>query len=401
MNEGSWRTPFVMGVRFPRWVFPNGGKIIMADDNKIELSRRKVLGSLGLIGGAGAFAGAGTFAFLSDQEDAVVSFMSGKLDLTVHYESTYYGAKKKTKSGTIGGSQGMLFDWKDLKSGDHGKTKFCFDLKTNPAYLWLCGDIIADSEAGKLTEQEKENGDTTDDGELDEAIKAKLRYCKQDGTVGDIIVGGEDSTLRDVLTALENGIPLDSNGNGGASAGEQDAYDPGKKTGKCVCIEWRIPEDVDNKIQADKLKFSLIFHAVQARHNDGTGSPCDGDSDSGGDNSGGNKPGISYIAFCDSNGDSLNPTVTVLKTNTEGDPIMVKWETNKPVGHVALKTGNQDAPGSGNKWESYFDHFSYPNAATSGTVTVGTGTDIAGQTPSDPCPNSEEVKVDASKFNTS
>ncbi|MFC7133588.1 MULTISPECIES: vWA domain-containing protein [Salinibaculum] len=62
----------------------------MTDDNKLELTRRKILGSMGAIGAAGAAAGLGTSAFFSDQETFVNNqLVAGSLDLHVGWEEHY------------------------------------------------------------------------------------------------------------------------------------------------------------------------------------------------------------------------------------------------------------------------------------------------------------------------
>ena len=62
----------------------------MAHDNKIELSRRTILGGLGTIGVAAAGAGLGTSAYFSDDETFENNVLSaGSLDLKVDWEEHY------------------------------------------------------------------------------------------------------------------------------------------------------------------------------------------------------------------------------------------------------------------------------------------------------------------------
>jgi len=62
----------------------------MSSDNNMELSRRKILGSIGAVGAAGAGAGLGTSALFSDTESFVNnSITAGELDLKVDWEEHY------------------------------------------------------------------------------------------------------------------------------------------------------------------------------------------------------------------------------------------------------------------------------------------------------------------------
>jgi predicted ribosomally synthesized peptide with SipW-like signal peptide len=59
-------------------------------DNQIELSRRKILGSIGAVGAAGAGAGLGTSALFSDTEEfANNQITAGQLDLKMDWEEHY------------------------------------------------------------------------------------------------------------------------------------------------------------------------------------------------------------------------------------------------------------------------------------------------------------------------
>lgn len=63
----------------------------MSNDTHIDLSRRKVLGSLGAIGVASAGAGLGTNAYFNDEESFDDnSLTAGELDLKVDWEEHYY-----------------------------------------------------------------------------------------------------------------------------------------------------------------------------------------------------------------------------------------------------------------------------------------------------------------------
>ena len=60
------------------------------NNNRLELSRRKILGSVGAVGAAGAAAGLGTSALFSDEESFENnSITAGELDLKVDWEEHY------------------------------------------------------------------------------------------------------------------------------------------------------------------------------------------------------------------------------------------------------------------------------------------------------------------------
>ncbi|WP_435552052.1 TasA family protein [Natrinema sp. CGMCC1.2065] len=62
-------------------------------EKKFDLSRRKVLGSIGLIGAGSAAAGAGTMAYFSDTEESTGNTVTaGTLDLTVNGHNDISGS---------------------------------------------------------------------------------------------------------------------------------------------------------------------------------------------------------------------------------------------------------------------------------------------------------------------
>jgi predicted ribosomally synthesized peptide with SipW-like signal peptide len=251
--------------------------------NRYTLSRRKMLGGLGAVGLASAGAGLGTSAYFSDEERFENNTLTaGTLDLLVEYEAWYDsdGAVENmadSSMGTQDGSPaGMFYDLQDVKPGDSGKVEFCFRIVDNPAYMWACGDMTQD-ENGQ-NEPEMAVDATPDVGELGDHIEARLSYCA-DGVEGEEIVSG---SLVDVFAALDGGAALDGDGMAGMAPGSQSEYDTVVEveegtdyiTGPCLCLYWELPHEVGNEVQSDSLSMSLEFHALQARHNDGTTNPC-------------------------------------------------------------------------------------------------------------------------------
>jgi len=70
----------------------------MTDEN-FDLTRRKVLGSIGVVGVAGAAAGYGTTAYFSDEESFDNNTLAaGELDLKVDWQQTYNGPNPMTEA---------------------------------------------------------------------------------------------------------------------------------------------------------------------------------------------------------------------------------------------------------------------------------------------------------------
>ncbi|WP_254824344.1 SipW-dependent-type signal peptide-containing protein [Haloglomus halophilum] len=254
-----------------------------SDRQLIDLTRRKLLIGAGAIGLASAGAGLGTSALFSDREsfdgNAVVA---GTLDLLVHYESVYNGAPAEnlapSPSGTADGAAALFYTLEDVKPGDSGSVEFCFELNTNPAYLWFCTEGTADAENGQNEpELEAEGADADGLGELDDEILVDAFYCDEDG---DPVDGGEIAsgmTLAEFLATYTAGAPLNADAVA-VAPGAQTPYppsaEPGVTTGPCLCIEWELPAAVGNEVQSDSVAFDIDFHAVQARNTDGTENPC-------------------------------------------------------------------------------------------------------------------------------
>ncbi|OYR59347.1 choice-of-anchor W domain-containing protein [Halorubrum halodurans] len=259
----------------------------MDDTNNFGLSRRQMLGGLGMIGVASAGAGLGTTAYFSDEEGFTGNRLeAGTLDLLVDYEASYDsdGAVENMADVAMGTQDGepagMFYDLDDVKPGDSGHVEFCFRIVDNPSYMWACADL-SQTENG-MNEPEMAVDDTSDLGELGDAIDARLVYCERDD--GELIEGAEivSGSLVDVIAAVTGGVPLDGEGMPGMAPGDQAEYadvvepDEGEAyiTGPCVCLFWNVPIEVGNEIQSDTLTMDFEFHAIQSRHNDGMYNPC-------------------------------------------------------------------------------------------------------------------------------
>jgi predicted ribosomally synthesized peptide with SipW-like signal peptide len=280
------------------------------DDRLIDLTRRKLLIGAGAVGLASAGAGLGTSALFSDREsfeDNVIT--AGTLDLLVHYDSEYNGAPAEnlapTPSGVVDGEPGLFYTLDDVKPGDSGWFQFCFELTTNPAYLWVCTEQTDDSENSQNEPEEAAEGTDTDGlGELDDEILVDVYYAEENGTP---IAGGELAsgvTLAGALAAFAGGKALNADAVD-AVPGDQTPYppssEPGVVTGPCIRFDWELPAAVGNEVQSDTLAFAIDFHAVQSRNTDGTDNPCTDESggDSGSGDGGSQQPAPPQTDFED------------------------------------------------------------------------------------------------------
>jgi predicted ribosomally synthesized peptide with SipW-like signal peptide len=251
-----------------------------------DLSRRKVLAGMGAVGLASVGAGLGTSALFSDTESFTGNILqAGELDIVAVSTSSYNGAAVDSFENRIVSADGpaeTFYTLDDVKPGDSGKFDFCFELYTNPAYIWLCGEQTEDLENGQNEpELETEGLDEDGLGELDDSIVASAYYCEVVDGEKVPVDGGEivsDVSLAELLGALNSGLPLNYDGVP-AEPGNQSPYQPseeeGMVTGACVCVDWELPIEVGNEIQSDSLAFDVAVHAYQARNTDGTMNPCD------------------------------------------------------------------------------------------------------------------------------
>jgi len=273
------------------------------NDDTIGLSRRKMLVGLGAVGVASAGAGLGTTAYFNDTESFDNNTLTaGELDLFVHVDysedqgsyaqystpnGTYIDGNEVGETVEEGGivleqGQPLSIQVSDLKPGDSGEGEFCFSVVDNDAYMWMCGALTANEENGQ-NEPEMSSGDTsTDVGELADAMQVTVSYCTEgDDDGGEEIISG---SLADVMSALDNGVPLSSDGDADAPIANRPAFDgvdaafdgndEPNVDDQCVCFEWEVPFEVGNEIQSDSVEFDFEFYAVQSRHNDGTHNPC-------------------------------------------------------------------------------------------------------------------------------
>jgi predicted ribosomally synthesized peptide with SipW-like signal peptide len=262
---------------------------------EFNISRRKALAALGTIGVASAGAGVGTTAYFSDTESFDGNVVTaGELDLSIGWYAYEDSKEEYQNSGIRNGGEGdgeISIQLGDVKPGDSGLYAFCPKTVNNPAYLWLCGTLVANDENG-LTEPEGDVDETPDEGELAGAIEVTASYCTvaddldANGTdgfdPGDVTQINEVFTgsLAEFLTAINGGTLLDGDSSATISDPKSDSsfFDGNTEeedsSNDCLCLKWNIPTEVGNEIQSDSVEFDLSFHAQQFRHNENPTSPC-------------------------------------------------------------------------------------------------------------------------------
>jgi predicted ribosomally synthesized peptide with SipW-like signal peptide len=254
----------------------------------IDLSRRKVLGSIGAIGATSAGAGLGTSAYFNDTEAFTNnSFTTGELDLKVDYQYMYWGPESgpygsagrpfvsawpdtdddgvRDNTDTPGDDDDItqpLANLSDMKPGDSGCLDIGLELVDNPGYICVSGSL-SESENG-MTEPEADV-DTESGGELGDHIEATLFYDTDGDSVteegceiddDDVVVA--QGTLRQVFKHLDQGVPL-SDGTDACIAGGQR---------HTVVLHYELPAETGNVVQSDSASFDLTFYTEQCRHNE-------------------------------------------------------------------------------------------------------------------------------------
>ena len=191
----------------------------MSNDN-LELSRRKILGSVGAVGAAGAAAGLGTSALFSDEESFTNnSITAGTLDMTVDaripdgaINDEWAGAVgfDEYNPGTADGQPGVGVSLDDMKPGDWVLLCYEITVQDNPACLGLKTENTANDE-NSVTEPEA-------DTEADLSGSLSNPNTSAD-TTADIDGEGELAQRLDVTSAFRGARP-------GAGPGNLGRYRP-------------------------------------------------------------------------------------------------------------------------------------------------------------------------------
>lgn len=265
-------------------------------DDKLELTRRKILGSVGAVGAAGAAAGLGTSALFSDEESFESnSVTAGTLDMTVDARVPT-GAINDEWAGAVGfdkynpdqadGPPGVGVTLDDMKPGDWVLLCYEIEVQDNPACLGLKTENTANDE-NSVTEPEADteadlsgslaNPNTSVDtaanidgeGELAQNLDVTV-YDDFDGSDP----GGELSAAKTALSnELLGGVTLqdvwDTFDTGDAIADNTKSFD--------FYVLLELPRDTGNEVQSDSVEWNFVFDAVQSRNTDEDpyGNVCD------------------------------------------------------------------------------------------------------------------------------
>ena len=225
-------------------------------NDKIGLSRRKMLAGLGAVGVASAGAGLGTTAYFNDTESFDGNTLTaGELDLKLDYKSTYLGGPGRLddvidmgypEAEDLGDGryllgqapspadmqawedlvQGEQFDFcspeadqylvngdgipvftlDDVKPGDSGEVTISIHICDNPAFLYLAGELTENAENGQSEpEMEQEGEDTDGIGELADAIDVCVWYDEDCDNVYEPTGTGERQELEVALVSDTSG----------------------------------------------------------------------------------------------------------------------------------------------------------------------------------------------------
>ncbi len=225
------------------------------NDDKIGLSRRKMLVGLGAVGVASAGAGLGTTAYFNDTETFEGNTLTaGELDLKLDYKSTYLGGPGRLDdvksmgypdAEDLGDGRYLLdqtpapgegqswedyvtgeidfcspamdeflvngdgipvFTLDDVKPGDSGEVTISLHICDNPAYLYLAGELTENLENGQSEPELDAEGEDTDGvGELADAIEVCVWYDEDCDNVYEPTGTGERQELEVALVSDTSG----------------------------------------------------------------------------------------------------------------------------------------------------------------------------------------------------
>jgi len=259
-------------------------------DNRMQLSRRKLLAGATAVGTAGLGAGFGTSALFSDEESFENnSLTAGNLDMSVtasleganEYwadriddDQTNYVHAIEDISETADGGITAGLSVEDVKPGDWAIICFEIEVSDNPGYVQVSTANLESYENGY---EEPEPEVSEDEGELENHMlalvygslsgagvapnndanppKSYLNNSSLDSTTPS------DSTVQDTYNVYNTGVLLRNENGDPLEVGSGDH-----------AATWylllELPSETGNVVQGDGFKFDLKFHAEQARHND-------------------------------------------------------------------------------------------------------------------------------------
>lgn len=282
-------------------------------DRSIDLTRRKLLGSVGTVGLAGVGAGLGTSALFSTTDELENnSLTAGTLDLSIGLSLVGRANDLASISVSDPGDDGLgdvdangqmaSVAVSDVKPGDWFVVRYDICVDGNPAFLMLTGDLTGDFEnrqTGPGADADSSGGSPGQGpSELDEATVVRVfgpatrgapspeltsesalanssldELTQGDPSLAEVIPPGGLNTSGDYAPNLDGYVVQDDSGVWcfGTRGGEQ-------------CLTYyallKLPATADNELQSDSVEFGLGARAEQCRNNatpfcDGSGSVTD------------------------------------------------------------------------------------------------------------------------------
>ncbi len=268
----------------------------MPDDDRLQLTRRKILAGTAAIGAAGVGAGLGTSALFSDEESFEDnSITAGALNLRVTVDNIAHSTEIVRDNTTItpkdtADGAAVTIEVADVKPGDWLILEWNPEIIANPGYVQVTS-VDEDYSNAEGDNPEPET-DTSTPGDLGGAMLSTIWQEYTDTTGGatpDGLEGLDTTTDHNdtTLSSYEAPTNLDGETPGGAHYTTMDEAHDVYKTGVTVRdsngdpIEvgsnshavWfyqllQVPADVGNDIQGDSITWTLRFDAEQARNNE-------------------------------------------------------------------------------------------------------------------------------------
>lgn len=244
------------------------------NDDNFGLSRRQMLGGLGIVGVASAGAGLGTTAYFSDQQEFTDNTLTaGTLALSVEQkivsinqdgigpdELEYFGDTNEGGEAIVVDEIEII----DAKPGD--EYEFCWhvEIEGNPGFAKVMASGVVDEngvEAGNVSVDDLYDIDEESDlTTIGAAANATATLTLADGSTVVIY----ENSLGGLLAALADGIPVPS----AVVDDGPDEFCHDTEAGVELCVEITIPTDVGNELQGASSSFNMEFYAEQCRHND-------------------------------------------------------------------------------------------------------------------------------------
>jgi hypothetical protein len=240
---------------------------------------KKLIISLSTIGAIAAIVIGATVSYFGNSEiSSGNTFIAGAIDLKIDNECHYNG--RVCIDGYWQGTDETcdctwqlmdldgkaIFNFTDIKPGDHGEDTISLHVDTNPA--WICAEIsnIVQMENGcntpeAITDDPIESCDDPGEGQGELWENLHFSIWMDDGASEHFcnnIKDDDEIYLIEDVSATDIQWPIADSQTGGSPI--QDT---------CIGVAWYVPGAVGNIIQSDGVTGDITFSAYQGRHQDG------------------------------------------------------------------------------------------------------------------------------------